>query len=90
MSGGQRSERPANYCKVKGLDEIGGRTMSEEILYTEICAGAVGIIPLSVWLLLKVRDGDISNDTIGALVCAIALLSPVIAAVIINAFSAFR
>ena len=51
--------------------------MSEEILYTEICAGAVGIIPLSVWLLLKVRDGDISNDTIGALVCAIALLSPV-------------
>lgn len=66
--------------------------MSEEILYTVICAGAVGIIPLSVWLLLllKVRDGDISNDTIGALVCAIALLSPVIAAVIINAFSAFR
>lgn len=64
--------------------------MSKEILYTEICAGAVGIIPLSVWLLLKVRDGDISNDTIGALVCAIALLSPVIAAVIINAFSAFR
>ena len=66
--------------------------MSEEILYTVICAGAVGIIPLSVWLLLllKVRDGDISNDTIGALVCAIAILSPVIAAVIINAFSAFR
>lgn len=83
-------DKPANYCKVKGLDEIGGRTMSEEILYTVICAGAVGIIPLSVWLLLKVRDGDISNDTIGALVCAIALLSPVIAAVIINAFSAFR
>lgn len=62
--------------------------MSEEILYTVICAGAVGIIPLSVWLLLKVSD--ISNDTIGALVCAIALLSPVISAVIINAFSAFR
>lgn len=66
--------------------------MREEILSTVICAGALGIIPLSAWLLLnlKVRNGDISNDTIGGLVCAIALLSPVIAAVIINAFSAFR
>lgn len=64
--------------------------MSEEILYTVICGGAVGIIPLSMWLLLKVRNDDISNDTIGGFVCAIALLSPVIAAVIINAFSAFR
>ena len=65
--------------------------MSEEILYTVICVGAIGIIPLSAKLLMMPRNGELpDNDAVGGLVCAIALLSPVIAVVIINAFSAFR
>lgn len=64
---------------------------AEEIISTAICAGAIGIIPLSAKLLVMLRNGELpDNDIVGGLVCAIALLSPVIAAVIINALCVFR
>lgn len=58
---------------------------AEEIISIAICAGAVGIIPLSAKLLLMLKHDELpDNDTLGGFVCAIALFSPVIAAVIIN------